>query len=171
MMNILPIVPIYTKILYNGVYLDFLAGLVISITAISNIFAAPVLGKIGDRIGQKKILIIAIVFSAVTLLPQALANNITDLLVGRFLLGFFIGGMIPSLNVLIKKMTPAEKLGSAFSMNISFLNLGNLFGPLLGSYVAAGFGIRSVFYITMGMFLFNAILLSFNKKLGKTNDV
>lgn len=165
MMSIEPIVTVYAKTIYTGAHLVLIAGLVVAITGIANLIGAPTLGRIGDRIGQRKVLMIALCMAAVTYLPQALATTIPILLIGRFLLGLFIGGMIPSLNVLVKKLAPKSIQATAFGFNSSALFLGNFIGPLIGSSVAAAYGIRYVFYVTMAFLVANAISLFFNRKL------
>ena len=42
--------------------------------------------------------------------------------------------------------------------------LGNLIGPLIGSSVAASYGIKNVFYVTMGVLLINAVIVFFNRR-------
>jgi MFS transporter, DHA1 family, multidrug resistance protein len=42
--------------------------------------------------------------AGVNFLPQALANSIWILLISRCLLGLLVGGMLPSLKVLVKKL-------------------------------------------------------------------
>jgi DHA1 family multidrug resistance protein-like MFS transporter len=165
MMSIEPLATVYAKTLYHGLHLEFFAGLVVSITGLANLIGSPTLGKIGDKIGQRKVLAFALLMAALAFIPQALAGNITTLLVGRFLLGLFVGGMVPSLNVLVKKLAPVEIQATIFGFNSSFLFLGNFVGPLIGSQVAATLGIRSVFYVTMSILLINSIAIFLNKSL------
>ena len=96
---------------------------------------------------------------------QALAQNIGVLLAGRFLLGLFIGGMIPSLNAMVKRLAPPALLATAFGFNSAAMFLGNLVGPLIGSSVAAAYGIRNVFYVTMFFLLANAAIVALNRGL------
>lgn len=168
MMSIEPIVTVYAKTLYTGAHLAFFAGLIVAITGIANLFGAPTLGRLGDRIGQRMTLVIALVMAAVAFIPQAFATNISMLLVGRFLLGLFIGGMIPSLNALVMKLAAPEIQGTAYGFNTSSLFLGNLIGPLLGSHLAAAYGFTSVFYVTMSILLLCAIFVYTNRSLDAT---
>ncbi|WP_258881657.1 MFS transporter [Paenibacillus sp. sptzw28] len=117
MMSIEPIVTIYAKTLYTGAHLALIAGLVVAMSGMANLIGAPTLGRLGDRIGQRKILVLALCAAAFMYIPQALATGIGVLLVGRFLLGLFIGGMLPSLNVLVKKMAPEELQATTFGFN------------------------------------------------------
>lgn len=165
MMSIEPIVTIYAKTIYHGRHLAIIAGLVVATSGIANLIGAPTLGRLGDRIGQRRVLVIALIMAALTYLPQALATGIPMLLVGRFLLGLFIGGMIPSLNVLVKKLAPKQIQATAFGMNSAALFLGNFIGPLIGSTVAAAYSIQAVFFVTMTILVFNAVLLMRNRSL------
>lgn len=165
MMSIEPIVSIYAKTLYTGSHLATVAGLVVAMSGIANLIGAPTLGRLGDRIGQRRVLILALTAAACMYIPQALAGSISVLLVGRFLLGLFIGGMLPSLNVLVKKKAPEELQATAFGFNSSSTFLGNLIGPLIGSSIAATYGIKNVFYVTMFLLLVNSAMIFFNRKL------
>lgn len=165
MMSIEPIVSIYTGTIYTGTHLATVAGLVVAMSGIANLVGAPTLGRLSDRIGQRKVLMLSLCAAALMYIPQALAGNVAVLLVGRFLLGLFIGGMIPSLNVLVKLKAPQELQATAFGFNSSSTFLGNFIGPLIGSSVAAAYGFRSVFYVTMAILLANAVMVFFNRKL------
>ncbi|MCY9657596.1 MFS transporter [Paenibacillus chondroitinus] len=174
MMSIEPIVTVYAKTIYFGNHLELFAGLIVAITGIANLFGAPSLGRLGDRIGQRRLLVIALSMAALAFIPQAFATSMTMLLIGRFLLGLFIGGMIPSLNVLVLKLAPTQIQGTAYGFNTSSLFLGNLIGPLLGSHFAAAYGFKSVFYITMGILLLCAMFVYLNRSLEtlrQTNSV
>jgi MFS transporter, DHA1 family, multidrug resistance protein len=165
MMTIEPLATVYAKSLYHGIHLEFIAGLVVSISGMANLIGSPTLGRLGDKIGQRRILTFSLLMAALAFIPQALAGNITMLLVGRFLLGLFVGGLIPSLNVLVKKLAPLEIQGRAFGFNSSSLFLGNFVGPLIGSHVAANWGIKSVFYVTMMILLLNSVIIFLNREL------
>ena len=165
MMSIEPIVTLYAKTMYHGRHLALVAGLVFATSGIANIIGSPLLGRLGDRIGQRRILVVSLFMAAVAFVPQALATSIAILLAGRFALGLFVGGMIPSLNVLVKKLAPPQGLATAYGINSSALFLGNLIGPLIGSSVAASYGIRSVFFVTMSVLLLNALLVALSRRL------
>ncbi|MFY4774478.1 MFS transporter [Metabacillus sp. RGM 3146] len=164
-MSIQPILSIFTKSIYDGAHLALIVGMVSAVTGVANLIGSPLLGRMGDRIGQRKILIFSLIMSSVSFIPQLLAHSISVLLIGRFFLGLFIGGMLPSLNVLVKKLSPKHLQGTAFGINSSARFLGNLVGPLIGSTVAAAYSIRDVFFITMAFLLVNLAAILFNKNL------
>ncbi|GEO26636.1 MFS transporter [Alicyclobacillus acidoterrestris] len=171
MMSIEPIVTIFTRDIYHGANLSIIAGLVVAMSGIANLIGTPTLGRLGDKIGQRKVLLFALIFAALSFIPQAIAHSLGMLLVGRFCLGLFLGGMIPSLQVLVRKLAPVNIQATAFGWNSSSMFLGNLVGPLVGGSVAAAYGIRSVFYITLSLLLANAAVVALNRKLGKSEPV
>lgn len=165
MMSIQPILTIYTTTLYHGANIEFIAGLVVATTGVGNLIGSPILGRYGDRIGQRTILIVSLIMAAASFLPQVLAPNIMVLIIGRFFLGLFVGGMLPSLNVLVKKLAPEGMQAQAYGINSSFQFSGGLLGPLIGSTIAAAYNIHLVFYVTMAILLCNAVMISMNHKL------
>lgn len=124
-----PIMPLYVQELYGpSKSIALFAGLVSSITGFSNMISSPVFGKWGDKLGAEKILGFCLVGAALSFVPQALVQNVWQLLGCRFLLGIFMGGLLPSVLSLINKYTPAGMEGRSISYNTSALAFGNMLG-------------------------------------------
>ncbi len=158
LLSSMPLMPLFVQELHGkGEYLAFFAGLVGSITGISNMIASPLLGRLGDRIGQVKILLFSLIGSALIFIPQALVLNVWQLFAVRFMLGIFMGGLLPSVNALIRKFTPDGMESRAYSFNSSFLSLGNMIGPIAGGALSAFIGIRGIFYIASALLVVNAV--------------
>lgn len=124
---------------------------------IANVLSAPQLGKLGDRFGPNKVLLICLAIAAVLFIPQAMVTSIWQLVALRFLLGLCLGGLLPSVNSLLRRITPTHMVSRVYGFNNSFVCLGNLFGPITGGFIASTIGLRSVFYVTSGLLFLNAI--------------
>lgn len=163
-----PVMTVYiTHLSHHSGHIALISGLTFSASGLANIIAAPRLGKLSDRIGVHKVMLVALVAAGIIFIPQAFVSNPWQLMGLRFLLGIFAAGLIPSVNVLIKKITPAPLTGRVIGFSMSGGYLGVFSGALLGGQVAAWFGVQYVFLITGVLLLLNAVWVYFNvyKKL------
>ena len=159
--SISPILTLYIRDL-NGSSSNtlFISGLIVSVAGVSAIISSPTLGKIGDRIGNHKVLLAGLILSFVCFIPMAFVRTPFQLGVLRFFLGFSTGALMPSINTLISKISPPEGVSRIFSYNQMFNNFGQVIGPMLGSTVAHSMGYPSVFLVT-SLCVFGNIILSF----------
>lgn len=134
----------------------FISGVIAAVPGVSALLAAPKLGKLGDRIGAHRVLIAALVFCFVLFCFMATITTPTQLGILRFLLGFGDGALMPAVQALLVKYCSDQVTGRIFGYNQSFMYLGNVAGPLIGSGVSAVLGFRWVFLVTAVLVLFNA---------------
>ncbi|WP_122646738.1 multidrug efflux MFS transporter [Enterococcus mediterraneensis] len=161
--SITPILTLYIRQLSGDTEnVLFISGLIVSIAGVSAIVSSPALGKIGDRIGNHKVLLGGLLLSFLCFIPMGLVKTPFQLGVMRFLLGFSTGALMPSINTLISKITPPEGVSRIYSYNQMFSNFGQVLGPMIGSTVAHGYGYRSVFWVTSAFVLVNIFLSLFN---------
>ncbi|MRN52822.1 MFS transporter [Paenibacillus sp. LC-T2] len=153
MISPMTLLPLYVEKLHgSAVNIAFLAGMVSAVTGLSNMIASPVLGKLSDRVGAHRILTFALIGAAVFLIPQAFVTSVWQLIAVRFLMGVFMGGLLPSVNALIRSYTPDGKESRAFGFNSSTLALGNMLGAIIGGFLSGYIGIEGLFILS-GIFL------------------
>lgn len=158
LMSIQPIITVYiSQLSKNTTHIALVSGMVFSASGLASIIAAPYLGRLSDRIGPQKVMVAALVASALLFIPQAMVGSPWQLMGLRFLLGIATAGLLPSINCLVKQLTPDEFAGRVFGYNQSAQFIGSFGGALLGGGIAAGFGIQYVFYFTSALLLLNAI--------------
>jgi MFS family permease len=157
-MSPMTLIPLYVQQLHGSAEnLAFLAGFVGSATGLSNMIASPLLGKLSDRIGAERVLAVSLAGAALAFIPQAMADTVWQLLLARFGLGLFLGGLIPAVNSLIRKYTPDGMESRAYSFNSSTLSLGNMIGPIGGGALAGYIGIHGLFLVSGALMLLNGI--------------
>ncbi|MCI7677582.1 MAG: multidrug efflux MFS transporter [Streptococcus orisratti] len=163
--SIAPILALYIRHLGQSENLMFVSGLIVSAMGFSSILSSSHLGKIGDRIGNHRLLLVALFYSFTMYLLCALAKTPIQLGILRFLYGFGTGALMPSINSLLTKITPREGISRIFSYNQMFTNFGQVVGPFVGSAVATGMGYRSVFYMTSLIVFINFVwsMINFRK--------
>lgn len=162
MLSPMALLPLYVEKLHGTVLnITFWSGVVTAVTGISNMIASPILGKLSDRIGAHRILTYALIGAALFLIPQAFVGTVWQLILVRFLMGVFMGGLLPSVNALIRSYTPDGKESRAFGFNSSTLALGNMTGSLIGGFLAGYIGIEGLFIVSGGMLLLNTVWVRF----------
>jgi MFS family permease len=158
-----PIVTIYVdQLSKNSAHVALLAGITFSASGLANIIAAPRLGKLSDKVGAHKVMLITLVVAGIIFIPQAFVKNPWQLMFLRFILGLAAGGLNPSINILVKKITPDSITGRVFGFSMSAGYLGIFGGSVLGGQVAAYLGMRYVFFITSALLMINAVWVYFN---------
>jgi MFS family permease len=158
LMSIQPIITIYiSQLTEDTTHIALISGMVFAATGLSSVLAAPVLGRIADRIGPQKVMLVALMAAGFLFIPQAFVNNPWELMILRFLLGIATAGLLPSINALLKQMTPDEVSGSVFGYNQSAQFIGSFSGSVMGGGVAASLGIHYVFLLTSALLMINAV--------------
>lgn len=153
----MPLMAVYVQQLHgDSPNIALYSGMVAAATGISNMIASPILGRWADRVGAHRILLISLIGAGLALIPHAFVQNYWQLFALRFLLGVFIGGLIPSVNALLRKNTPSDMVAITYSFNASSLSLGNVLGPILGGLFAGYITIPGVFAVAAVLFLVNA---------------
>jgi len=157
-----PIMSLYVQSLApDSERLSTLAGAAVSVSAVTSAVASLAVGRLGDRHGQKAVLVVCGFCAMAIHIPQAWVNAIWQLLVLRAFQGVFLGGMTPTANALLAKITPEERRGTVFGISSSFSAGGRAVGPAIGAGVAAAFGMPPVFLVTAGIFCMVALLTTF----------
>ncbi|HFI0686320.1 TPA: multidrug efflux MFS transporter [Streptococcus suis] len=169
---VVPILTLYVRHLGQTDNLLFVAGFIISLPGMASLATSGYLGKLGDRIGNHRLLLMALTYSLLINVFCVFAENPFQLGLLRFLYGFGTGALLPSVNSLLTKLTPKEGISRIFAYNQLFNNLGSVVGPMMGSAVAARMGYDWVFYLSSGLVLFNLIwsLTNFRNYL-KVRDI
>lgn len=156
--SIAPILTLYVRELAGNVSnVAFISGMIASVPGVAALLSAPRLGKLGDRIGPEKILITALIFSVLLLIPMSYVQTPLQLGILRFLLGAADGALLPAVQTLLVYNSSNQIAGRIFGYNQSFRDIGNVTGPLMGAAISANYGFRAVFLVTAGVVLFNAV--------------
>lgn len=168
MLSPMALIPLYVEDLLGSMEsIGFWAGFVSSVTAMSNMVCAPLLGRLGDKIGASRILFVSLLGASVMFVPQAFVESVGGLLLWRFMLGCFMGGLIPTVNALLRKYTPDGMESRAYGFNGSALALGNMLGPVVGGALSGPIGIEGLFLLSAAMLFATAIWFYFTAARAK----
>ena len=153
--SISPILALYVReIMPHGSAVTFYSGIVAAIPGVATLFAAPRLGRLGDRFGTELVLSVGFIFAIIVYIPMAFVT-MCGINVPTILNWDFKCHHVASCSNNSLKNTPAEVTGRVFSYNQSFQAVGNVLGPLIGSFVSNTFDYRAVFISTAVLVLLN----------------
>ena len=93
-------------------------------------------GVLSDRIGRKKLMVIALLSAAVVTALSALAQSFTQLLVLRSLAGFALGGMPAVAMAYLSEEIEPRSLGLAMGIYIGGTAVGGTFGRMAASFIS-----------------------------------
>ena len=165
-MSLQPVISVYIKgiVPSDTENLAFIAGAVFSAMGIAQLMSSSPLGKLVDKIGPRKVLVISLIYVGILNIPQAYVSDVYQLAIIRFLQGFGLGGMLPALNTYLSSKTPREFTGQVFSYNQSCLFLGYFLGAVGGASLMAWLGFTTLFWASGGLFIISALWIGVKLK-------
>ena len=165
-MSLQPVISVYIKgiVPSNTENLAFIAGAVFSAMGIAQLMSSSPLGKLVDKIGPRKVLVVSLIYVGILNIPQAYVSDVYQLAIIRFLQGFGLGGMLPALNTYLSSKTPREFTGQVFSYNQSCLFFGYFLGSVGGASLMAWLGFTTLFWVSGGLFILSALWIALKLK-------
>ncbi len=155
---LLPITPLFIAALLNADGpINTFTGLVVGVASATSTASAIYLGRLGDRIGHRRVLIVSSLLAALCYLPQSLVTEAWQLLVLQALSGAAMGGMTPALSALLAQYTLPGAEGAVYGLDSSVVSASRAIAPLLGSAVAVWLSLRGIFIVTALIFLATAL--------------
>ncbi len=99
------------------------ASWVLTSTLLSGAVGTPIMGRLGDLYGKRRMLVTSLVLMVIGALISAFTSDLTVMIVGRTLQGFALGA-VPLGIGLMRDLLPREKLGSAMALMSSSIGIG-----------------------------------------------
>jgi len=142
-------------------------GLAMGIRAVTASFSAVWLGRLGDRIGHRSILLISFIAAMLLYIPQPFVTAAWLFVVLQAATGFADGAILPAIGALINLHIPPGYQGASFGLQASVNSAGRTLAPMLGAGFAIWFGIRSVFAAAAVIYMVAALLALYIKRSQK----
>src|SRR5699024_10926016 len=112
MTMLLPFISLYFNTFgnFSTEYVQKWSGFIFSITFLTAFLFAPIWGRIGDKYGRKKVLIVSATGLGISVLLMGFASSVWHLFFLRMMMGFFTG-FVPMSQAFIAVQTPKHIAG------------------------------------------------------------
>lgn len=129
---VIPLAPEFPRLLDTS---PSSAAWVITSTLLASAVATPVVGRLGDMYGKRRMLLTSLTVLVSGSVVCALADSLLPMIVGRALQGL-AGGVIALGISIMRDELPAERLGSATAMMSASLGVGGALGLPAATFLA-----------------------------------
>ncbi|MGW4345089.1 MFS transporter [Streptomyces sp. NPDC004690] len=130
---------------------------VLTSTLLSGAVATPIMGRLGDLYGKRRMLILSLAVMVVGALVSAFTSALLPMIAGRTLQGFAMGA-IPLGIGLMRDMLPREKLGSSMALMSSSIGVGGGLALPAAALVAQHTNWHALFYGAAGLGVLSIVL-------------
>jgi AAHS family 4-hydroxybenzoate transporter-like MFS transporter len=122
-------------------------GVVFGAGLFGTLVGALLLGRLSDRYGRRRILLISVAMFAVCSLSTPLVGSVGALVAIRFLTGIGLGGALPSAIALTSEYTPRRTRGAVVGLMFCGYPTGGVLAGVLAAPLIPAFGWPAVFVI------------------------
>ncbi|MEV5779722.1 MFS transporter [Streptomyces sp. NPDC052287] len=130
---------------------------VLTSTLLAGAVATPIMGRLGDLFGKRRMLLASLSVMVVGSLIAGFTSDLLVMIAGRALQGFAMGA-IPLGIGLMRDMLPREKLGSAMALMSSSIGVGGGLALPLAAVVAQHADWHSLFFLAAGLGVVSIVL-------------
>ncbi len=125
---------------------------------VASTVAAPVYGRLGDVLGRRRLLFVALALFVAASLLCAVAPTVLLLTAARLLQGFGGGGLMTTSQALVGEVVPPRERGRYQGYLASIFVASSTFGPVAGGWLTQQFGWPSVFLVNLPLGAAAAVL-------------
>lgn len=154
-----PVAPLFIQSLLSpGAPVGTFTGVTAGLASAASIGSAIYLGRVGDRLGQRRMLRASLAGAALLYLLQSFVTNAWQLLVLQMFGGAALGGVIPTLSALLARYGRYGEEGNIYGLDNSISSAARALAPMLGASIAMGLSLRTTFAASGVLFFLSAVL-------------
>ncbi|MFE6891879.1 MFS transporter [Streptomyces sp. NPDC057694] len=123
---------------------------VATVTLLAAAVATPIMGRLGDLYGKRRMLLVSTVPLVLGSVVAALSTNLATMITGRALQGLGVG-LVPLGISLLRDLVPPEKLGTSIALMSASLGIGGALGLPFASAIADYGSWRVLFWVSAAL--------------------
>jgi len=156
---IAPLLPLFIQgIAAPGAKIASITGTISGVMSATTAVATVVLGRLSDRIGARRVLLVCAVMDCILYSIQPFSQNPTQFLILRAIAGVTAGGTLASVNALMAECAPKDCFGAVYGLDTSVGSAANAIAPMAGAALTTQWGLRAAFYGAVPMFGLSALV-------------
>jgi len=142
------VIPFLSKYMKESLHFTYnQIGWVMVCFGVGSILGTWLSGKLSDKIGFYKVMVFSLFTSGLVFIFLQFATTFEELCIGILILTSVADMFRPAMLVCLKTFTVKENRARAFALTRAAVNLGFLFGPVLGGLIIMQMGYDYIFYV------------------------
>jgi len=162
---IMPYLPLFiASLMLNDELSGIYTGIAIGAASLAGTFSGVALGRLGDRVGHKRVLIASAIATALFYVPMAFVTQVWQLIALNVLVGLAVGGVLPAISAMLARFTDPAMSGSVYGLDNSVGAASRAVAPLFAGLIitlastSAEPNYRGIFIVTALLFGVTALL-------------
>ncbi len=135
-----------------------LVGFFFSVQELANILIRPLGGRLADRLGPDRPIIVGLLLLASGLAVLSAGGEAIAMLAAAAAMGLGLGFILPSTLSLLSHEMPAESLGAGMGALGALRNLGKVAGPVAAGLLLTVSSYQSLFFLCAGFAVLTALV-------------
>ncbi len=154
-----PILPLFIPLVLGpSEHLNSFTGLVVGVSAATTTVSSILLGRLGDRVGHRIILVTSLALGGLIFIPEYWAQAGWQVLALQALVGVAMGGIVPSISALQARFSRPGMEGAVYGLDNSIGSGARSIAPMFGSGIAVWWSLRAAFPLTGIVLIIGAVI-------------
>jgi MFS transporter, DHA1 family, multidrug resistance protein len=135
---IIPFLPLLVaSLMADAARAGLVTGLAIGLSSAAGTVTSVVLGRLGDRVGHRRVALVCAALTVVAYLPLAFVRSPAALVALYALTGATVGGVLPTLAALLARITERGSSGTVYGLDNAVGAGARGLSPIIGGAVVA----------------------------------
>lgn len=135
-------------------------GIILGVQLVSIVFAKPLMGRISDRVGRRRVILPGLVLGAASVLLLPLAEGFAGLTALSLAFGLGFATVTSSTAALVADLTRNGRFGASMGVLRTVMDIGQSIGPVLTGWMVVASGYGGAFTLLAAILLGATLLLA-----------
>lgn len=139
-------------------------GIILGVQLVSIVFIKPLMGRVSDRVGRKRVIIPGLIVGAISIVLLPYVPSFIGLSALSLVFGLGFATVTSSTSALVADLTKDGRYGSSMGVLRTVMDVGQSIGPVLTGWMVGVAGYGSAFMLLAAILLLAALSLGMGFK-------